>query len=73
MGFPTTLAGLLSGASNNAALFVVGEDQPISRGDLDRAVKLFASSLRASGIQAGDVVSIAEANTVSLSRIRHVA
>lgn len=65
MGFPTTLAGTLSGNSSRAALFVVGDDEAISRGELERAVKTFASTLKASGIQPGDVVSIAEANTVS--------
>lgn len=65
MGFPTTLAGVLEGNESHAALYIAGEQQEISRGELGQAIRGFALSLRASGIRPGDVVSIAEANTVS--------
>ena len=63
------LAEALQGRDDTPALIPVGS-KAISRGQLRNAIKQLASTLQASGIRKGDVVSIAEANTV---RLVHVA
>ena len=63
-GPPQTLADTLAGSENAPALFPVGRTSPVSRGQLRNAVYELASTLQQSGIRKGDVVSIAEANTV---------
>lgn len=61
-----TLADALKGESSTPALFAVGNDAHVTRGQLNDAVHELAATLQQSGIRKGDVVSIAEANTVSL-------
>lgn len=61
---PRTLADALEGGENEPALFPVGRSSSISRGQLRSAVYELASTLQQSGIRKGDVVSLAEANTV---------
>ena len=61
---PKTLADALAGGDAATALFPVGRSAPVSRGQLRNAVYELASTLQQSGIKHGDVVSIAEANTV---------
>lgn len=63
---PKTLADALRGTADAPALFLVGRSS-ISRGQLRDAVYELASTLHQSGIRKGDVVSIAEANTVIAS------
>jgi len=62
---PKTLAEALEGWEDQPALFPVGRAKPITRQALKDAVFGLAKTLQQSGIQKGDVVSIAEANTVS--------
>jgi acyl-coenzyme A synthetase/AMP-(fatty) acid ligase len=62
---PYTLAEALEGWGDNPALIPVGRARPITRSALKKAVYDLAKTLQQSGIRKGDVVSIAEANTVS--------
>jgi len=62
---PKTLAEALEGWEDSPALFPVGRVRPITRKALKNAVFDLAKTLKQSGIKNGDVVSIAEANTVS--------
>ena len=64
MSFPQTLADVLSSDDEHAALHIAGLHL-VTRKQLQAAVSEVAVSLRSSGIKVGDVVSIAEANTVS--------
>lgn len=63
------LADALHGQDDLPALFPVGRNTSLSRAQLRKAVSELASTLQNSGINKGDVVSIAEANTVRLVRI----
>ena len=63
MSFPQTLADVLSSDGEHAALHIVGSHL-VTRKQLRAAVSEVAVNLRSSGIKVGDVVSIAEANTV---------
>ena len=67
---PKTLAEALEGWEDEPALFPVGRTHPITRRALKNAVFGLAKTLQQSGIRHGDVVSIAEANTVSLLSAR---
>ena len=69
MGLPKTLAEVLDGQDSAHALHVVNAKGPISRSSLRSAVRDLAGQLRASGIKPGDVVSIADGNTVSIPPI----
>ena len=64
---PKTLAEVLDGHDGSPALFPLGSPQPVNRKQLRSAVIKLAKTLQQSGIRKGDVVSIAEANTVRLS------
>ena len=66
---PQTMADALAGGEKAPALFPVGSDSPILRGQLRAAVNQLASALQQSGIRKGDVVSIAEANTVNFAPV----
>ena len=59
-----TLADALLGNSDAPAIFPVGAGYQVTRGQLREAVFALAKTLQQSGIRKGDVVSIAEANTV---------
>ncbi|PSC68564.1 2-hydroxyacyl-lyase [Micractinium conductrix] len=64
---PTTLTDVLSGDDHAPALLAGTGDLPwreYRRGQLRRLAQRFAATLRASGLQPGDVVTIAEPNTV---------
>lgn len=60
----TTLQSVLEGADDAPALLLGSGGGTLTRGQLRRLCCQFAASLRASGVQPGDVVTIAEPNTV---------
>ncbi|PRW45703.1 2-hydroxyacyl- lyase isoform A [Chlorella sorokiniana] len=60
----TTLQSVLEGADDAPALLLGSGGGALTRGQLRRLCNQFAASLRASGVQPGDVVTIAEPNTV---------
>jgi acyl-coenzyme A synthetase/AMP-(fatty) acid ligase len=60
-----TMADVLAGADDSPALLVGSGGAAYTRGALRRLAAQFAATLRASGIKPGDVVTIAEPNTVS--------
>ena len=59
-----TLADVLAGDDGAPALLLGSGGAAYTRGQLRALVHQFAASLRASGVQPGDVVTIAEPNTV---------
>lgn len=59
-----TMAGVLAGADDAPALLCGSGGPTYSRAQLRSLAVRFAASLRASGVQPGDVVTIAEPNTV---------
>ncbi len=70
---PTTLTDVLSGDDHAPALLAGTGDLPwreYRRGQLRRLAQRFAATLRASGLQPGDVVTIAEPNTVNSGACR---
>ena len=60
-----TLANVLDGKDSAPAVIAVGWAKAISRKELREAIYELACTLQKSGIRKGDVVSIADANTVS--------
>lgn len=62
-----TMADVLVGADDAPALLLGSGGATYTRAHLRRLVNQFAASLRASGVQPGQVVTIAEPNTVSWS------
>ena len=60
----TTLQSVLEGSDDAPALLLGSGGGTLTRGQLRRLCCQFAASLRASGVQPGDVVTIAEPNTV---------
>jgi acyl-CoA synthetase (AMP-forming)/AMP-acid ligase II len=61
---PETTADVLAGSPDAPAIYVGSGGAEFSRGQLLSLATQFAVTLRDSGIQPGDVVTIAEANTV---------
>jgi hypothetical protein len=60
-----TMADVLNGSSDKPALFVGSGGPAFTRGQLDALAREFAVVLRTQvGMQVGDVVTIAEPNTV---------
>ena len=59
-----TMADVLEGSDDSPALWVGSGGAIFTRRQLRRLAQQFAGTLRASGIQPGDVVTIAEPNTV---------
>lgn len=66
----TTLQSVLEGADDAPALLLGSGGGALTRGQLRRLCYQFAASLRASGVQPGDVVTIAEPNTVRVPGCR---
>lgn len=62
-----TLEGALQGSDELPAIVLAGGGPTISRKQLREQVVFFANTLRRSGVKPGDVVSIAETNTVRRS------
>lgn len=65
---PGTLADILRGGDGTPALFAAGRTAPYTRAQVRQAVYELAKTLHRAGIRQGDVVSIAEANTVRFAR-----
>ena len=59
-----TLGEVTVGCPDDPAVFLCEHDKVLSRGQLHNAVLALAGTLRKSGIRPGDIVSIADANTV---------
>ena len=60
----STLHSVLEGADDAPALLLGGGGGAITRRQLRRLCAQFGATLRASGVRPGDVVTIAEPNTV---------
>ncbi len=61
-----TLPDVLKGDDSSPAIFVGGGGPAFTRGNLNQLIVEFAETLRKSGIKPGDVITIAETNTVRL-------
>ncbi len=66
----TTLQSVLEGSDDTPALLLGSGGGTLTRGQLRCLCCQFAASLRASGVQPGDVVTIAEPNTVRVGQGR---
>lgn len=74
MAPPRTLFDVLTGSPGSAALYVGSGGAEFTREALLRLIVQFAETLRSSGIQPGDVVTIADPNTVrGVARVGPVA
>lgn len=60
----STLPDVLAGSDGSPAILGGSGGPSFTRGELNALVIHFAESLRASGIKPGDVITIADANTV---------